>query len=234
MAKEKEQKKQGQQKGEKPEKQKGQKQKGEKKEAAQQKQPQIEYGTPRLLERWRKEIIPAMMKRFGYKNTMQVPWIEKISINVGVGEAVQDPKILDGIVKEIALIAGQQPVTTKARKSISNFKLREGMPLGVRVTLRRAKMYEFFDRLINAAVPRIRDFRGFSDKSFDGRGNYTMGIKEQIIFPEIDVDKVTRIYGMDITIVTTAETDEEAYELLKNFGFPFIRREEIVQQTDAA
>ncbi len=234
MAKEKEQKKKGQQKGEKPEKQKGQKQKGEKKEAAQQKQPQIEYGTPRLLERWRKEIIPAMMKRFGYKNTMQVPWIEKISINVGVGEAVQDPKILDGIVKEIALIAGQQPVTTKARKSISNFKLREGMPLGVRVTLRRAKMYEFFDRLINAAVPRIRDFRGFSDKSFDGRGNYTMGIKEQIIFPEIDVDKVTRIYGMDITIVTTAETDEEAYELLKNFGFPFIRREEIVQQTDAA
>ncbi len=232
MAKEKEQKKKGQQKGGKQEKQ--EKQKGQKKEAAQKKQSQIEYGTPRLLERWRKEIIPVMMKRFGYKNTMQVPWVEKISINVGVGEAVQDAKILESIVKEIALIAGQQPVTTKARKSISNFKLREGMPVGVRVTLRRARMYEFLDRFINAAVPRIRDFRGFSDKSFDGRGNYTMGIKEQIIFPEIDVDKVSRIFGMDITIVTTAETDEEAYELLKNFGFPFIRREEIVQQTDAA
>jgi large subunit ribosomal protein L5 len=187
-----------------------------------------------LLERWRKEIVPAMMKRFGYKNTMEVPTVQKISVNIGVGDAVQDPKILDGIVNELALIVGQQPVITKARKSISNFKLREGMPVGVRVTLRRTMMYEFLDRLINAAVPRIRDFRGFSDKSFDGRGNYTMGIKEQIIFPEIDVDKVTRIYGMDITIVTTAKTDEEAYELLKNFGFPFVRRQEIVQQTDAA
>jgi len=215
-------------------KEKKKKEKGGKKEAAKEQQPQIEYGVPRLLERWRKEIIPSMMKRFGYKNTMQVPWVEKISINVGVGDAVQDPKILDGIVKELAQIAGQQPVTTKARKSISNFKLREGMPVGVRVTLRRARMYEFLDRLINAAVPRIRDFRGFSDKSFDGRGNYTFGIKEQIIFPEIDVDKVSRIYGMDLTIVTTANTDEEAYELLKHFGFPFIRREEIVQQTDAA
>lgn len=205
-----------------------------KKESTEEQQPKIEYGTPRLLERWRKEIVPAMMKRFGYKNAMQVPYVEKISINVGAGEAVQDPKILDGIVEELALIAGQKPVITRARKSISNFKLREGMPVGVRVTLRRARMYEFFDRLINAAVPRIRDFRGFSDKSFDGRGNYTIGIKEQIIFPEIDVDKVTRIFGMDITIVTTAETDEEAYELLRNFGFPFVRRQEIVQQTDAA
>lgn len=229
MAKEKEQKKKQQPKGEKPEKKKG-----GKKEAAKEQQPQIEYGTPRLLERWRKEIIPAMMKRFGYKNAMEVPFVEKISVNVGVGDAVQDPKILDTIVGELALLTGQHPVTTKARKSISNFKLREGMPVGVRVTMRRSRMYEFLDRLINAAVPRIRDFRGFSDKSFDGRGNYTLGIKEQIIFPEIDVDKVTRIYGMDITIVTTAKTDEEAYELLKNFGFPFIRRQEIVQQTDAA
>lgn len=216
------------------EKKQKEKKKSGKKETAKEKQPQIEYGTPRLLERWRKETIPAMMKRFGYKNAMQVPFIEKISVNVGVGEAVQDPKILDGIVNELALITGQKPVVTKARKSISNFKLREGMPVGVRVTLRRSRMYEFFDRLVNAAVPRIRDFRGFSEKSFDGRGNYTLGVKEQIIFPEIDVDKVSRIYGMDITIVTTAETDEEAYELLKNFGFPFVRREEIVQQTDAA
>ncbi len=228
MAKEKEKKKQQQ-----PEKKKGGKKEAPK-EAPKEKQPQIEYGTPRLLERWRKEIIPAMMKRFGYKNSMQVPYVEKISVNVGVGEAVQDPKILDGIVKELALITGQQPVTTKARKSISNFKLREGMPVGVRVTLRRSRMYEFLDRLINTAVPRIRDFRGFSDKSFDGRGNYTLGVKEQIIFPEIDVDKVSRIYGMDITIVTTAKTDEEAFELLRNFGFPFVRRQEIVQQTDAA
>ncbi len=216
------------------EKQQKTKKKSGKKEAAKEQQPKIEYGTPRLLERWRKEIIPVMMKRFGYKNAMQVPYVEKISVNVGAGDAVQDPKILDGIVSELALIAGQHPVITKSRKSISNFKLREGMPVGVRVTLRRSRMYEFLDRLINTAVPRVRDFRGFTEKSFDGRGNYTLGVKEQIIFPEIDVDNVSRIYGMDITIVTTAETDEEAYELLKNFGFPFVRRQEIVQQTDAA
>jgi large subunit ribosomal protein L5 len=229
MAKEKEQKKQ---QGQKAEKKKGGKK--EERQEQQPQQPEIEYGIPRLLEHWRKEIIPVMSKRFGYKNTMEVPYVEKISVNIGVGEAVQDAKILDGIVKELALITGQQPTITKARKSISNFKLREGMPVGVRVTLRRSRMYEFLDRFINTAVPRIRDFRGFSDKSFDGRGNYTVGIKEQIIFPEIDVDKVTRIYGMDVTIVTTAKTDEEAYELLRNFGFPFVRREEIVQKTDAA
>jgi large subunit ribosomal protein L5 len=241
MAKEKEQKKKEQPADVKAEKKKGQQQaekadkkKGAKKEAAPEAQPRIEYGTPRLLERWRNDIVPAMMKRFGYKNTMQVPYLEKVSINIGVGDAVQDPKILDGIIKELALIAGQQPTITRARKSISNFKLRDGMPVGIRVTLRRARMYEFFDRLVNAAVPRIRDFRGFSDRSFDGRGNYTLGIKEQIIFPEIDVDKVTRIYGMDITVVTSAATDEEAYELLKQFGFPFVRRQEIVEQTDAA
>jgi large subunit ribosomal protein L5 len=229
MAKEKEQKKQ---QGQKTEKKKGGKK--EERQEQQPQQPEIEYGIPRLLEHWRKDIIPAMSKRFGYKNTMEVPYVEKISVNIGVGDAVQDAKILDGIVKELALITGQQPTITKARKSISNFKLREGMPVGVRVTLRRSRMYEFLDRFINTAVPRIRDFRGFSDKSFDGRGNYTVGVKEQIIFPEIDVDKVTRIYGMDVTIVTTAKTDEEAYELLKNFGFPFVRREEIVQKTDAA
>ncbi len=234
MEKDKDQKKQQKKQSKQPKTEKPEKKKAGKKDAPVEQKPQIEYGIPRLLERWRKEIVPAMMKRFGYKNSMQVPTVEKISVNIGVGDAVQDPKILDGIVKELALIVGQQPVITKARQSISNFKLREGMPVGVRVTLRRAMMYEFLDRLINAAVPRIRDFRGFSDKSFDGRGNYTLGIKEQIIFPEIDVDKVTRIYGMDITIVTTAKTDEEAYELLRNFGFPFVRRQEIVQQTDAA
>jgi large subunit ribosomal protein L5 len=204
-----------------------------KKEAAPKTEPK-ERVTPRLLERWRKEIVPVLVKRFGYKNVMQVPRIEKISVNVGVGDAVQDPKILDGIVTELSIITGQRPTITRARKSISNFKLREGMPIGVRVTLRRSFMYEFLDRFINTAVPRIRDFRGMNDRSFDGRGNYTVGIKEQIIFPEIDVDKVTRIYGMDITIVTSAKNDEEAFELLKSFGLPFVRRQEIVQQTDAA
>jgi large subunit ribosomal protein L5 len=227
MAKEKETKKK-QPTAEKPEKKAA-----GKKEPAGKSEPQ-EKITPRLLERWRKEIVPALMKRFGYKNVMQVPRLEKISVNVGVGDAVQDPKILDGIVNELSIITGQRPTITRARKSISNFKLREGMPIGVRVTLRRAFMYEFLDRFINTAVPRIRDFRGVNDRSFDGRGNYTVGIKEQIIFPEIDVDKVSRIYGMDITIVTSAKNDEEAFELLKSFGLPFVRRQEIVQQTDAA
>jgi large subunit ribosomal protein L5 len=227
MAKEKETKKK-QQAAEKSEKKTA-----GKKESAGKSEPQ-EKITPRLLERWRKEIVPALMKRFGYKNVMQVPRLEKISVNVGVGDAVQDPKILDGIVNELSIITGQRPTITRARKSISNFKLREGMPIGVRVTLRRAFMYEFLDRFINTAVPRIRDFRGVNDRSFDGRGNYTVGIKEQIIFPEIDVDKVSRIYGMDITIVTSAKNDEEAFELLKSFGLPFVRRQEIVQQTDAA
>ena len=157
---------------------------------------------------------------------MQVPRLEKIAVNVGVGAATQDPKILDTVVKELESIVGQKPVVTKSKKAISNFKLREGMPIGVRVTLRRHKMYEFMDRFVAVAVPRIRDFRGFSDKSFDGRGNYTVGVKEQIIFPEIDVDKVTRVFGMDITFVTTAETDQEAMELLKGLGFPFVKREE--------
>jgi len=178
---------------------------------------------PRLYERYKKEIVPALKEKFNYKSVAQVPKIEKISINVGVGQASQDPKIIEVVTKELELIAGQKPVVTKAKKAISNFKLREDMPVGIRVTLRRQRMFEFFDRLISIAMPRIRDFKGLSDKSFDGRGNYTLGVKEQIIFPEIDVDKITKIFGMDITFVTTAETDKEAYELLKAFGVPFVK-----------
>jgi large subunit ribosomal protein L5 len=184
---------------------------------------------PRLFERYKKDAVPTLMKRFQYKSVMQVPHLEKISVNVGVGSATQDPKILETAAKELEQVVGQKVVITRAKKSISNFKLREGVPIGCRVTLRKARMYEFFDRFVSVAVPRIRDFRGFSEKSFDGRGNFTVGIKEQIIFPEIDVDKVTRITGMDITFVTTAETDEEAYELLKGLGMPFVRRTEIIE-----
>jgi large subunit ribosomal protein L5 len=163
------------------------------------------------------------MKKFSYKNKMQAPKLEKICINVGVGAATVDPKIIDSTVKEIEAMTGQKPTVVKAKKSVSNFKLREGMNIGVRVTLRNARMYEFLDRLISVAIPRIRDFRGLSDKSFDGRGNYTLGIKEQIIFPEINVDNVNRISGMDVTFVTTAKTDEESYYLLKTFGIPFVK-----------
>lgn len=184
---------------------------------------------PRLLETYKKESIPSLMKRFAYKSVMQVPRIEKISINIGVGQATQDPKLLDVAVKELETITGQRPAITRSKKAISNFKLREDLPIGCRVTLRRARMYEFLDRFINITLPRVRDFRGVSDKSFDGHGNYTLGIKEQIIFPEIDVDKVSRITGMDITFVTTAKTDLEAYELLKSFGLPFVKREEVIQ-----
>jgi large subunit ribosomal protein L5 len=181
---------------------------------------------PRLAEKYKKEIVPAMMKRFQYKNVMQVPKIEKISVNVGVGGATQDAKLLDTAIAELEMITGQKAAVTKAKKAISNFKLREGLPIGARVTLRDRMMYEFFDRLITLAMPQIRDFRGVSDRSFDGRGNYTLGIKEQIIFPEIDADKVPKISGMDITFVTTAETDMEAMELLKLFGVPFVKREQ--------
>ncbi len=194
-----------------------------------------EKGVPaRLQERYWKDIVPSLMKRFSYENVMEVPRLEKIAVNVGVGQAIQDPKLLDAAVNDLQTIIGQKPVITRARKSISNFKLRDGMAIGCRVTLRRARMYEFLDRFISVAVPRIRDFRGFSDKSFDGRGSYTVGVKEQIIFPEVDVDRVTRIIGMDITLVTTARTDEEAYELLKGFGMPFVKREEVIQRTDEA
>jgi large subunit ribosomal protein L5 len=180
---------------------------------------------PRLEGFYREKVVPALMKKFEYSSIMQVPKLEKISLNMGVGQATQDVKLLQAAMNELELIAGQRPCLTRAKNSISNFKLRAGMPIGCRVTLRRARMYEFLDRFINITSPRIRDFRGFSDKSFDGRGNYTIGIKEQIIFPEIDVDKVNKISGLDITFVMSAPTDEEAHALLQEFGFPFRKRE---------
>jgi large subunit ribosomal protein L5 len=176
---------------------------------------------PRLKGKYQQEVIPALMKRFGYKSIMQVPQLEKISINRGVNGAVTDKKLIDIAVDELSTISGQKAVPTYSKKDISNFKLRKGMPIGARVTLRGEKMYEFLDRLIAVALPRVRDFKGINEKSFDGRGNYTMGVTEQIIFPEIDIDKVNRITGMDISFVTTAQTDEEAYELLKELGMPF-------------
>ena len=182
--------------------------------------------TPRLKTKYREEIVPALQKEFGYKNIMQVPRLIKISVNKGVGEASQNKKILDDAVTELRTITGQHPVTAKARKSVSNFKIREGMPVGVYVTLRGDHMYEFLDRLITLALPRVRDFRGVPDRSFDGRGNYALGVKEQIIFPEINVDKIDRISGLDINFQTTAPTDEEGFALLKAFGMPFVRREE--------
>jgi len=177
--------------------------------------------TPRLADRYKKEVVPALMKRFGYKSVMQVPKLEKINLNRGVNGAVSDKKLVDVALEELTLITGQKAVATRSKKDISNFKLRKDMPIGARVTLRGVKMYEFLDRLIATALPRVRDFRGVNEKSFDGRGNYTMGVTEQIIFPEIDIDKVNRITGMDITFVTTAGTNEEAFELLKELGMPF-------------
>lgn len=174
-----------------------------------------------LKQMFNEEIVPSMMEKFNYKSVMEVPKIEKIIINMGVGDAVQNSKVLDSAVEEVSLIAGQKPVVTRAKKSIAGFRLREGMPVGVKVTLRGDRMYDFLQKLIHVALPRVRDFRGISNKSFDGRGNYTLGIKEQLIFPEIEYDKVNKIRGMDIAIVTTSETDEEAYELLKQFGMPF-------------
>jgi large subunit ribosomal protein L5 len=189
-----------------------------------------EKGVPaRLRERYKRDVIATLMKRFNYKSPMQVPRLEKIALNMGVGAATQDPKILDVAVKDLEAITGQKVAITKSKKAISNFKLRENLPIGCRVTLRRDKMYEFLDRLIGVALPRVRDFKGVPDKSFDGHGNYTLGIKEQIIFPEIDADKITRVAGMDITFVTTAKTDAEAYELLKELGMPFVKRQEVVQ-----
>jgi large subunit ribosomal protein L5 len=179
----------------------------------------------RLFDFYHNEIIPGLMKTFNYKNIMQVPKIEKIVVNMGVGAAVAEPKILEEAVRELESLTGQKASIRKAKKAISNFKLREGLNIGAMVTLRKERMYEFLDRLVNVALPRVRDFRGLSDKSFDGRGNYTLGIKEQIIFPEINVDKITRVLGMDITIVTSAKSDKEAHELLKSFGMPFIKKE---------
>lgn len=180
----------------------------------------MEY-TPRLRQKYFEEIVPALKKQFEYKNTMEVPRIQKISINQGLGKAIVDKKMIDTGIEELTMITGQRAVETKSKKDISNFKVRKGMPIGVRVTLRGDKMYEFLDRLVAIAMPRIRDFRGINDKGFDGRGNYTFGVSEQIIFPEIDLDKVNNINGMDITIVTSAKTDNEAFALLKEFGLPF-------------
>ena len=175
----------------------------------------------RLKEMYSAEIKDAMMKKFGYKNVMQIPKLEKIVINMGVGEARENAKVLDAAVKDLETISGQKAVITRAKKSVANFKLREGMPIGCKVTLRGEKMYEFTDRLVNLALPRVRDFRGVNPNAFDGRGNYALGIKEQLIFPEIEYDKVDKVRGMDIIFVTTAETDEEARELLTLFGMPF-------------
>lgn len=176
---------------------------------------------PRMQVKYNEEVAPQLKEKFQYKSVMQVPKIEKIVLNQGLNSATSTKKVVDTAVQEMTFITGQKAVPTLAKQAISNFKLREGMPVGVKATLRREKMYEFLDRLISVALPRVRDFRGINDKSFDGRGNYTLGIQEQIIFPEIDLDKVDRINGMDITIVTSAKTDEEAYELLKLFGMPF-------------
>jgi len=177
--------------------------------------------TPRLADKYSKEVVPALMKKFSYKSVMQAPKLEKICINRGVNGAVSDKKLVEVAVDELSNITGQKAVPTVSKKDISNFKLRKGMPIGARVTLRGEKMYEFLDRLISVALPRVRDFKGISDKAFDGRGNYTLGVTEQIIFPEIDIDKVNKITGLDITFVTTAGTNEEAYELLKEIGLPF-------------
>ena len=180
--------------------------------------------TPRLKEKYTKEIVPALKEKFQYKSVMQVPKITKICVNKGIGAAVADKKMIDVGLEEISSITGQKAVPTRSKKDISNFKLRADLPIGVKVTLRGERMYEFMDRLMNVALPRVRDFKGVSDKGFDGRGNYTLGVKEQIIFPEISIDKVSKINGMDITFVTSAETDEESYELLKAFGMPFTNK----------
>ena len=177
--------------------------------------------TPRLRDKYNKEVVPALMTQFNYKSAMQVPRIIKICINQGLGIAITDKKYIDTGINEMTMISGQKAVATKSKKDISNFKLRKGMPIGVRVTLRGNRMYEFLDRLISVSIPRIRDFRGIGDKGFDGRGNYTLGIPEQIIFPEIDIDKVAKINGLDVTFVTSARTDIEAHALLKEFGLPF-------------
>ena len=175
----------------------------------------------RLKDKYLNEMVPAMMQKFGYDNIMEVPKLQKITINIGLGEAILNPKAIDAAVNDLSLITGQKPVVTRAKNSIAGFKLREGMPIGTKVTLRGERMFEFLDKLVNISLPRVRDFRGVSPKSFDGRGNYTLGVKEQLIFPEIDYEKVDKARGMDITIVTTAKTDEEARELLKLVGMPF-------------
>ena len=179
---------------------------------------------PRLKQRYREEVVPALIKEFSYANVMQAPRVEKVTLNIGVGEAVQNAKALDAAAGDLATITGQHPVITRAKKSISNFKLREGMPIGIMVTLRGSRMWEFLDRALNAALPRIRDFQGVSPNSFDGRGNYSLGLREQVMFPEIEYDKIDKVRGMQITICTTAKTDEEGKRLLELLGMPFARR----------
>ncbi len=178
---------------------------------------------PRLKELYRQEVLPALMKEFGYKNVMRVPRLEKIVLNMGMGEALQNPRALDSASEDVATVTGQKPVITRAKRSIANFKVRQGNPIGLMVTIRGDRMYEFFDRMVNAALPRIRDFRGVSNKAFDGRGNYSLGIREQLIFPEIDYDKIDRIRGMQLTLITTARSDEEGKRLLELMGMPFSR-----------
>jgi large subunit ribosomal protein L5 len=190
--------------------------------------------TPRMRKMYDETIIKAMTEKFGYKNVMEIPRIDKIVLNMGVGEATQDKKKVDQAAQEMELIAGQKPVVTKAKKSIAQFKLREGMPIGVKVTLRRERMYEFLDRFITIALPRVRDFRGLNPKSFDGRGNYACGIKEQIVFPEISYDRVDKVRGMDVIVTTTAKTDDEARELLRLFGFPFPIEDDAADEKKAA
>lgn len=209
--------------------QKAQKEQKSKKEEPKEKQPAVkvveEKIPARLKEKYSKEIVPKLKEQLGYKTLMQVPKLSKIVLNMGVGQATQDQKIIEEAVKDLETITGQKVSVRTAKQAISNFKLREGMKIGAKVTLRRERMYEFLDRFVTIALPRMRDFKGVPDKSFDGRGNYTIGLKEQIIFPEINTDKVTRVLGMDITFVTTAKTDKEAYELLAAFGMPFRKKE---------
>jgi large subunit ribosomal protein L5 len=197
--------------------------KKEQKAEAEGKEPKAmaEKRVPRLLSHYREQVRPTLAEQFGLTNPHRIPMVEKVVVNVGVGEAANDQKLLQSVITEMGMITGQKPVVNRARRAISNFSLRVGMPVGVSVTLRRARMYEFLDRLVSVAIPRIRDFRGLPTRSFDGRGNYTVGVKEQIIFPEIDYDKVHEVHGMDITIVTTTDKDDEAYALLRQMGFPF-------------
>lgn len=187
-----------------------------------------------LVDKYKKEVVPALVEEFGFTNPMEVPRIEKVVINMGLGEAVQTPKIIEAAAAELATITGQKPVVTRARKSVATFKLREGMPIGVKVTLRNQRMFEFLERLIYIALPRVRDFKGVSDKAFDGHGNFSLGIREQIIFPEIEYDKVDKLRGMNITIVTTAKTDDHARGLLRHLGMPFVRREKREQTEETA
>ncbi len=222
MADKKTKKEETQTKKEETQKKKPGKKEGGEASAKQQKEIRVPV---RLQSLYRQNIAPDLLKKFSYKSIMQVPKIHKIVVNMGVGAAVSDPKILEEAIRDLEAVTGQKPSIRKAKKAISNFKLREGLNIGAKVTLRKERMYEFLDRLVNIALPRVRDFRGLSDKSFDGRGNYTLGIKEQIIFPEINVDKITKVLGMDITIVTTAKSDNEGYELLQAFGVPFRKKE---------